>query len=104
MKTPHVHAAVIHAFADGAEIEFRLKTSNKWRLIDDPSFFESYEYRIKPEPKPDVVFYASVLYKFIGNITESKTTAQSWASGCHGVIAVTLDGESGKLIKVEVVV
>lgn len=45
--TPRRHAALIHAFADGAKIEFK-NEHGKWAALDNPSWIESAEYRIKP--------------------------------------------------------
>ena len=62
---PHKHAELIKAWADGAQIEFRTSfhipgpgggtcfTAWKSKLHD--SWHEHIQYRIKPEPKPDVV-------------------------------------------------
>ena len=43
---PHIHAAVIHAFADGAEIQ--VMTSGVWRDCKYPDFEPGCGYRIKP--------------------------------------------------------
>jgi len=56
MKTPHKHAALIKAWADGAEIEFK-HGEGCWTTVFDPSWTDVSEYRIKPTPKPDVVEY-----------------------------------------------
>ena len=48
MKTPHKHAELIKAWADGAEIE--METLDGWVLIS-PSWSEEFQHRIKPEPK-----------------------------------------------------
>ena len=53
MNTPHKHAALIKAWAVGATIESM--DVNKWRTSATPMWFTECEYRIKPEPKPDVV-------------------------------------------------
>jgi len=53
MKTPHIHAELIKAWADGAEIE--TIDCNVWGTCNTPMWFPECEYRIKPEPKPDVV-------------------------------------------------
>lgn len=52
MTQPHKHAAVIKAWADGKEIEFRSVGSNKWEglLGHDPMWSVHTEYRVKPEP------------------------------------------------------
>lgn len=55
--TPHKHAGVIKAWADGKPVEWREHPSDYWRLIGSPAFIEDYEYRVKPE---EVVDYALV--------------------------------------------
>jgi hypothetical protein len=57
---PHKHAEIIKAWADGqVEVEYRyLKDDGSlslWKDLTQCVFHEWYEYRIKPEPKPDVV-------------------------------------------------
>lgn len=49
MKTPHKHAALIKAWADGAIIEVRVAPHVSWRETCSPSWTLDYEYRIKPE-------------------------------------------------------
>lgn len=48
MKTPHKHAALIKAWADGAEVEIRNGVTDRWRPIEQPAWYENYEYRVKP--------------------------------------------------------
>lgn len=50
MNKPHVHAEVIKAWADGAEVEFK-SSINEWRNAIDPAFVPHIEYRIKPKKK-----------------------------------------------------
>ena len=61
---PHKHAELIHAWADGATIEARCVVPNEigeWKTFTNPNWDVPYaEYRIKPEPKSDVVKYAYV--------------------------------------------
>ena len=52
----HKHADLIHAWCEGAEIE--VKVNGEWESVKRPSWDEYLQYRIKPEPKPDVVYYA----------------------------------------------
>ena len=47
---PHKHAAVIHAFADGAQIE--AKVGSRWMTTSQPTFVETMEYRVKPKEHP----------------------------------------------------
>jgi hypothetical protein len=56
----HIHAELIKAWADGAKIEARYLKANgwtNWRLENGGFIWYDLgaEYRIKPEPKPDVV-------------------------------------------------
>ena len=44
--TPHKHAAVIHAYADGASIEVKDSAGN-WVAKKLLSFYPEYEYRVK---------------------------------------------------------
>jgi hypothetical protein len=53
MKTPHKHAELIKAWADGAEVE--MWDGESWLPRESPYWNEAIVYRIKPEPKPDVV-------------------------------------------------
>jgi len=57
---PHKWSREIKAWADGAQIQFRYK--DDWCDLegDAPMWYVEYEYRIKPEPKPDVVLNVSV--------------------------------------------
>ena len=52
---PNKHAELIKAWADGAEIE--VKKPDGWEIRFSPKWHPDNEYRIKPEPKPDVVKY-----------------------------------------------
>lgn len=87
MKQPHKHAAFIKAWADGAEIQVRCKKD--WADCPLPQWFPDIEYRIKPEPKPDVV--------------------QFWCASCEPLkrpldnnLKLTFDGETGQLKSAEV--
>ena len=46
---PHKHAAVIKAWADGAEIEFRGNEEAEWSASVVPSWREDFQYRVKPK-------------------------------------------------------
>ncbi len=50
-KTPHKHAEVIRAYADGATIEYFDDADEVWYVIDNPSFHDSVKYRVQPETK-----------------------------------------------------
>jgi len=44
----HIHADLIHAWAEGAEIEF-FGFDQKWLNVKNPSFNAADKYRIKPQ-------------------------------------------------------
>jgi len=60
-KTPHVHAELIKAWADGAEIQF-CNNRGIWTSVNNPSFYADKKYRIKPQAPQEPV-YAMVAYK-----------------------------------------
>jgi hypothetical protein len=59
----HKHADLICAWAKGAQIEYFSDVMNNWRdVCSRVQWIDDVEYRIKPEPKPDVeaLYYASI--------------------------------------------
>ena len=50
MNKPHVHAEVIKAWADGAEIEYFSSIPKQWRPVIHPSWDPRMLYRVKPQP------------------------------------------------------
>ena len=56
--TPHVHAAVIKAWADGKPVEWRQSSDYEWNDAHSPCWGLGLQYRVKPE---DVVDYTVVL-------------------------------------------
>ena len=102
MKTPHKYAELIKAWADGAEIEYKYAYhSEGWRPAKCPNWdAEFVEYRIKPEPKPDITFYGrAVLTSFdtppiVGGLGNTQSSLDT--------LKLTFDGETGKLKSAEV--
>jgi hypothetical protein len=50
----HKHADLIHAWADGAQIQSRNDIGEHWQDNRLPVWANDTMYRIKPEPMPDV--------------------------------------------------
>ena len=103
---PHKHAELIKAWADGAEIES--KTDNIDWFVDENPWWndDDYEFRIKSEPKPDVVMYSRVL-----SVQEHKDGGYyAWVSNAYTEmpsckadnLKLTFDGETGELKSAEV--
>ena len=107
---PHKHAELIKAWADGAVIEHRCLTEpffEHWHEFDGCWEGEDWEYRIKPEPKPDVVLYADVERclphvgkQFYASISCAYSSLPSLANPAN--LKLTFDGETGELKSAEV--
>jgi len=86
----HKHADLIHAWADGDQIQFFY--NNQWLDSVNPSWHKDHKYRIKPEPKPDIVRYYEVNKQF-GGLSRMP----------YHNIKATYDGETGALKLSEVI-
>ena len=91
----HKHADLIHAWADGAQIEYK-NALNIWMEVDRPDWSSWVEYRIKPEPKPDYVQYVFFHFNWGVNILKEQPFSEA-------NLKLTFDGESCKLKSAEVI-
>jgi hypothetical protein len=90
----HKHYDCIVAWAEGKEIQFKGDHYGGWiTVLGAASWSESNEYRIKPEPKPDVVVFVPVI-DFRLYRTEQRDGDN---------LRLTFDGETGKLKTAEVI-
>lgn len=100
MKTPHRYAGVLRAIANGEQMQWK-NSSGHWTDCDADValrvMFDSYELRIKPEPKPDIVWYVNIYKDGIGG---SHKTLDSALAGFEvppfGTVKITINGETGK--------
>ena len=88
----HKHAELIKAWADGAEIETLSKLQKCWVEVSHPAWEEDYEYRIKPEPKPNEVRFYRLWHE-----------GSFWCDEYSANIKATFDGETNKLKSAEVI-
>lgn len=98
----HKQAEVLRAIADGKAVQWQSTTT--W--IDgnegvNPLSFPSFEWRVKTEPKPDVVRYvplngAAYGFALLDDARMCNKTAKGFGR-------VFYDGETGKLKSVEIV-
>jgi len=92
---PHKHAELIKAWADGAQIQC-FDCNHGWKDLGEYFVWANdYQYRIKPEPKPDYVQY--VFFHFNWGVNILKEYPFSEAN-----LKLTFDGESCKLKSAEV--
>ena len=100
---PHKHAELIKAWADGAEIEEKYTglEENRWYEFSGYWDADEYEYRIKPEPKPDIEKYF-VLEPITNDY--GWVFKEFWAAIPAKAPAITcvFDGETGELKSAEV--
>lgn len=97
---PHKHAELIKAWADGKRIQTRclwLATDewSEWADTDFPAWHLSAEYRIKPEPKPDVE-------TFLVNFQDVGWKEKEWRLPSCESIKLIRDGETGEPKSAEV--
>lgn len=103
MTQRHKHADLIIAWANGAQIQWQDPHDKIWCDIAHPGWGPYQEYRIKPEPKPDVVRYRPVLtlltvgdpaYYYSLHSSVILTSFAQWEK-------VIFDGETGKVKSIE---
>lgn len=99
MKTPHKHAELIKAWADGAEIQQQM-TDGSWIDKETPTWWRECFYRIKPEPKPDFVYYGQLDEPARGGYTLGSCFTREYNTGDK--IKIVFDGSTGKLKSAEV--
>lgn len=98
MKTPHKHAELIKAWADGAKIEHFSVPAQLWMYTAYPAWNEDNNYRIKLEPKPDSNLY----YRAHDYLHGNGASAVVWTGDNGANLKLTFDGETGKLKLAEV--
>jgi hypothetical protein len=101
MTQRHVHADLIIAWANGAKIQCKSREFTEWVDIDLPRWFTHYEYRVKPEPKPDLEFFGQVEWNFCYSGVEAPSFGPLKHSQDN--VKLTFDGETHKLKSVEIV-
>jgi hypothetical protein len=81
------------------QVQFRTADHQPWEECpgDAPAWIPVFQYRIKPEPKPDVVTECRILGAYKSILWNSETNTVSGAN-----LRLTFDGETGKLKKAEV--
>lgn len=101
---PHKHAEIIKAWADGARIEVRGSFNYKdtWsECTNNPYWAEHQVYRIKPEPKPDILLYG---YAYVSAGKRFGTVrAMGDVLWTEANVKLVFDGETNKLKSVEMI-
>lgn len=102
VNKPHKHAALIKAWADGAEIQVKLR---EWEDCTNhhPTWDINYEYRLKSEAKPDIEIYGMIRLEPEIELHMRKAALVNSGTYLNTVdnVKLTFDGETGKLKHVE---
>lgn len=99
MKTPHKHAELIHAYADGAEIQLQ-NSIGEWMDEKYPTWNLTAVYRIKPERKSDVVLYRQIKVSRFPDAGCS-TGYVACTTELPANVEMLFDGETGELKEIE---
>ena len=96
---PHKHAALIKEWADGARIQY--ETAGVWYDVpedDIPMWMPNKAYRVKPEPKPDVIITRQVA------MCVNKNGTSYFTHYCNNSnVEYTFDGDTLKLKSVKLI-
>ena len=97
----HRHAELIKAWADGAKIQILYTDDPQyWEDREHPTWHPEAIYRIKPEPKPDKVWYAKTFYDKCNELV----VVNRWVSKCtNSNVKFTFDGDTGEIKSAEVI-
>ena len=101
MMDQHPHAELIKLWADGAEIQVFKESWGEWRTKQNPEWIECLEYRIKPQPKEDVVFHDHIRFYDTGG--EPAWICEPWKSKSNPNINVIFDGETKQLKDIKMI-
>ena len=104
----HKHCEIIKAWAEGAPIQYRigvLGMDGEWIDTSKPKWNDVIQYRVKPEPIPEIVLYGYAytvqdIVKDIKGIVEMEDFGEMRYR--HN-LKLTFEGEAGKLIAAQVV-
>lgn len=109
---PHKWQKEIIAWANGAQIQYRIDRHNPWIKIHYPNWKGEYEYRVMPEAPPDFECTLSVNSQMSSyekdkwicssvNICTYKQPTDNNQETPAGYIHVVFDGTSGVIKSVE---
>ena len=98
MKQIPKHAELIKLWADGALIQWKDEERVGWQDCYNnlPTWSPQFKYRVKPEPKPDVVRYCCLDIDCNNNVTVRSNYFNESAVRCDNLMVV-FDGETGEL-------
>jgi hypothetical protein len=102
MTKPHIHAEFIKQWAEGQTIQYW--SGSLWFDCPDnePSWKKGINYRVKPEPKPDVVMYAMVKLISPNGVAQVQSVNADRNKTYSDTCMFVFDGETGVLKSAQV--
>lgn len=92
IKKPHKHAALIKAWAYGAEIEYFSKANDRWvTMPSNMGWYNTIGYRIKEAEKPNTVMEVLIV------LSSSAGPLMYAAAPSEANCKLVFDGTTGKL-------
>lgn len=103
MKTPHKHAEVIKAWADGATIQSRRHFDGEWQDIhgNEPKWIFQFEYRVKPNTLARYIATMPDVYGTIcvsGAHAELISIQEVWGDKVSTVVKLEFCADTGAFI------
>ena len=92
--TKHIHEKLIHAWAEGAEIESKFPTNSNLQDDANPHWLLNLDYRVKVH---DIVKNERIFFNLSENYVSIGASANS------NNVQLTFDGITSKLISVEMI-
>jgi hypothetical protein len=89
----HKHIVEIIAWAGGAKIQIYVSEMGEWVDICNPIWLGSSKFRVKPEPKPDLIKKCDI---------DSRLAVWDCDPRGDPNLKLTFDGETGQLKSAEV--
>ena len=102
---PHRHADILLAIAEGKQVQFHFRSDLGWVDFDPDTHVNpittgyDYSWRVKPEPKPDVVRYFGVSSNVGYSNLEELEEVISFVSVPMFVMKATFCGENPSVLK-----
>jgi hypothetical protein len=100
----HVHADLIKAWADGAQIQVYLERSEVWIDASPPSWDTKFKYRVKPQPvvKKAYMHYDNIELLVKGSFDKSPVNQSLYEGKCGMSNHLEFTFADGELVSVNI--
>lgn len=107
-RKPHKHAELLKAIADGKAVQYQFDGDIEWFDMELPDVINplskpNRNWRIKPEPKPDVVYFCCAANLATNDYLSGASFQPTQKQYPCDNLKLTFDGETKKLKAAEVI-